>query len=204
MVFSKLLIKTINSTFAKPITDEGGVIQFTIPPGADEMEILNFENKWIIIEEEHFTETDYSFQIKPIVSTLGSIIKISSQGPLINVLPIDGIRDLLEFNANTIYEEYNSSPKHVDILSFHNVFIETDIAKGLIYKCKKAGILHNWSMKVNPGCKFVERFSGGITWYMMESKDVISSFNFELKNEKTELVSFNGQSTTFHLSTKKI
>ena len=39
---------------------------------------------------------------------------------------------------------------------------------------------------------------------MMESKEIISSINFKLKNEKRNLVSFNGQSVTFRLSIKEI
>ena len=49
-----------------------------------------------------------------------------------------------------------------------------------------------------------ESFAGGVTWYMMESKDIISSICFKLKNENNELVSFNGQSVSFRLSIKEI
>ena len=59
-------------------------------------------------------------------------------------------------------------------------------------------------MTVNPGYKYVERFAGGITWYLMETKDVISSISFKLKNEKTKLVSFNGQSISFLLRIKEL
>ena len=38
---------------------------------------------------------------------------------------------------------------------------------------------------------------------MMESKDIISSICFNLKNENNEIVSFNGQSITFRLSIKE-
>ena len=41
----------------------------------------------------------------------------------------DSIRDLLGFNARTLYEEYTPSKNPVDILSFNRIFIETDIAK---------------------------------------------------------------------------
>ena len=59
-------------------------------------------------------------------------------------------------------------------------------------------------MTVDPGYKFVEPFHGGVNWYMMESKDIISTICFKLKNENNELVSFNGQSITFRLSIKEI
>ena len=62
--------------FAKPITDKDGFIQFTIPPGAYEIESLNNEIRSIIIDEEHFTEANYPFTIKPNFSTLGSIIDV--------------------------------------------------------------------------------------------------------------------------------
>ena len=41
-------------------------------------------------------------------------------------------------------------------------------------------------------------------WFLMESKDIISKYNFGLKNENENLVSFNGQSVTFRLSIKEI
>ena len=59
-------------------------------------------------------------------------------------------------------------------------------------------------MTVDPGYKYIEEFPGGISWYMMESKDIISSICFKLKNESGNLVSFNGQSITFRLSIKEI
>ena len=59
-------------------------------------------------------------------------------------------------------------------------------------------------MTVSPGYKSVESFAGGITWYMMETKDVESSISFKLKNENNELVSLNGESISFRLSVKEI
>ena len=65
---------------------------------------------------------------------------------------------LLGFNKTTIYEEYNLSPNPVDILSFDIIFIETDIAKGMIFKGKRTGIIHNFNMDVDPGYKYIEKF----------------------------------------------
>ena len=58
-------------------------------------------------------------------------------------------------------------------------------------------------MTVNPGYKYVESFPGGVCWYMMEGKDIISSICFKLKNENNQIVSFDGQSVTFRLSIKE-
>ena len=56
-------------------------------------------------------------------------------------------------------------------------------------------------MDVDPGYKFIDKCRGGVQWYKLESKDIISSFCIKLKNEKIQLVSFNEQSITFrHLS----
>ena len=185
--------------FIKSITDKDGFIQITIPPGAYELGSLNNEIERIIIDEKHYTESNYRFIIKPNFSTLGSIKEIYSQGPVIIFIPDDSVRDLLRFNKTTIYEKYNLSLNPVDIISFDNVFIKTDLAEGKTFRGKRSGIIHNWSMSVNPGYKFIERFSGGITWYMIESKDIISSISFKLKIENNELVSFSGQSITFRL-----
>ena len=190
--------------FKKTISNEDRFIKITIPPGAYEIESLNNEIKRITIDEGHYTEANYPFTIKPKFSTLGSIIEISPQGPLISFMFDDSIRDILGFNARTLYEEYTLSNNPVDTLSFDNIFIECDIARGMIYRGRQSNIIHNWTMTVNPGYKYVERFAGGITWYMMEGKDIISSICFKLKNENNQLVSFNGQSITFRLSIKEI
>ena len=116
----------------------------------------------------------------------------------------DSIRDLLGFNARILYEEYTLSNNPVDILSFDNIFIECNIARGMIFKGKRSGIIHNFTTDVDPGYKYIEKFHGGVQWHMMESKDVISSICFKLKNENNQIVSFNGQSITFRLSIKEI
>ena len=116
----------------------------------------------------------------------------------------DCMRDLLGFNARTLYEEYNLSDNHVDIISFNNIFIETDIAKGLIFKGRRTGIIFNFTLSVSPGYKYICKFGGGLQWYMIETKDVISSISFKLKNENGELVSFNDESSSFRLSIQEI
>ena len=190
--------------FTKSITDYEHYIMITIPPGAYEIESLDDEIKRIIIDDEHFTSENYPFKIKPNFSTLGSNLEISDDESAISFKPDDSFGSLLGFNKRTIYEEYNLSDNPVDILSFDNIFIETDVAQGMIFKGRRTGIIHNLTMDVNPGYKYVEKFRGNIQWYMMGSKDVISSICFKLKNENNQLVSFNGQSVTFRLSIKEI
>ena len=187
----------------KTITDGADFVRIAILSGAYEIESLNTEVRRIIFDEEHFTESDYPFRTKPNFSTLGSIIEKSPQGSIINFVFDDKIRNLLGFHENILYKDYNLSPNPVDISSIDNIFLEYDIAKPKIYKQKRSGIFHNWGMTVNPGNKYVESFAGGITWYMIETKDVISSVSFNLKNENNELVPFNGQSISFRLSVKE-
>ena len=69
-----------------------------------------------IIDEEQYTEANYPFIIKPNVSTLGSIIESSPQGPIIGFMFDDSMKDLLGFNARTLYEEYTASDHSADIL----------------------------------------------------------------------------------------
>ena len=74
----------------------------------------------------------------------------------------------------------------------------------MFFKCKRSGIIHNFTLDVDPGYKNIEKFHGGVQWYMMESKDFFSSICFKLKHENGNLVSFNGQSTAFRLSNTEI
>ena len=74
----------------------------------------------------------------------------------------------------------------------------------MIFKGKRTGIIHNFTMDVDPGYKYIENVRGGVQWYMMDTKDIISRISFKLNNENGNLVSFNGQSVTFRLSIKEI
>ena len=151
-----------NKFYFKKTISDNGFIKISIPPGAYEIESLNNEIKRILIDEEHYTEANYPFTIKPIFSTLGSIIETSPQGPIISFMFDDSIKHLLGFNARTFCEEYTPPDNPVDILSFDNIFLECKIAQGMIFKGKRSGIIHNFTMDVDPGYKFIEKFRGGV------------------------------------------
>ena len=98
---------------------------------------MNNEIKRININAGHFTEADYSFTIKLIFSTLGSIIGISRQGPVISFLSNDSIKDVLGFNAITLFEQYNLSQKLVDILSIDYIFVNYVSLKVWFFEVKE-------------------------------------------------------------------
>ena len=82
--------------------------------------------------------------------------------------------------------------------------LEPDIAQGLLFKGKRTGLFHNFTIDFDPGYKYIEKLRGGFQWYMMQSKDVVLSFCFKFKNENNQLVSFNGQNITFRLSLEEV
>ena len=125
---------------------------------------MNEELKRIIIEKVFCSENDYPFTIKPKFSKLGSIIQIQPQGPIIGFVFDDTIGNLLGFKETILWKKFNRSPNPIDILSFDNKFIHTDIARGMIFKGKRSGIIHNFTMEVDPGYKYIEKFRGGIQW----------------------------------------
>ena len=182
--------------FKKALIDDD-IIQISPLEGSYEIESLDFEIKRIIIEKEYYNENDYPFKIKPNVSILGSIVEIKPQGAIIGFVFEDSIGSLLGFDEILLWKEYNLSSNPVDIISFGNIFIETVIAQGMMFKGKRSGFIHNFTMDVDPGCKYIEKFRGEVQWSMMDSKGNISRNNSRLKNENGNLVSFNGQSVTF-------
>ena len=176
-----------------------------ISPGVYELESLDAEIKRICFNDGYFGEDDYPFKIQPKFSTLGSIIEIDvGIARKISFLPNDCIRDLLGFKPNVKQENNNLSDFPVDILSFDNIFLESDSDQGMIFRGKRSEIIHNFTMDVDLGYKCIDKFGGGVQWYVIHSKDVISSINFESKNENKEIVSLNGKSITIRLSIKEI
>ena len=108
-----------------------------------------------------------------------------------------------KLSINNPTKFFNLSPNPFDILSF-DIFLECDIAQGMIFKVERSGIIHIFTPDVDPGYIYIEKFWGGVQWFMMESKDIFSSTCFKMKNKKNQIVSFNGQSITFRLSSKEI
>ena len=82
-----------NFYFKKTISDDG-FIKITKPPDAYKIESLNNEIKRIIIDEEHYTEANYPFTMKLKLSTLGSIIQIQQQGPIISFFSMIVLKNL--------------------------------------------------------------------------------------------------------------
>ena len=58
----------------------------------------------------------------------------------------------------------------------------------MIFKGKRSGIFHYFTMDVDPGYKYIENFRGCVQWFVMESKDIISKVCFKLKNENNKLI----------------
>ena len=190
--------------FKKSIIEED-FIQIRITNRAYKIESLNKEIKRILIDKEYYTEANYPVIIRPKFSTLRSIIKINPEGDAVIGFGFDGsMGNLLGFNETFLYKKYNLLPNPVEIISFDNIFIETDIAQGMIFKGRRSGIIHIFTINVSTGCKFIEKFRGGVSWFMLHNIDVISGINLKLKNENGKLVSFNGQSLFFRLSIKEI
>ena len=133
-----LQVKKNNFYFIVSINDDDFNF-ITIPKGSYEFESLNDEIKRINIKEVCFTEKNYHFEIKPNFSTLGSITENKSKfiGSGISFLPDDSMRSLSGFDAVRLSEKYNLSPKPVDILSFNNIFLEKNIAQGMVFKGKR-------------------------------------------------------------------
>ena len=116
----------------------------------------------------------------------------------------DSFGNLIGFDETLLYEEYNLSEKPVNILSFDNIFLHTDIAQGKNFKDKRTGIIHIFTMDVDPGYKYIEKIRGDLQWYKLNTKNFISSINFNIKNRQDELVSFNGQRIIFRMSIKEV
>ena len=51
----------------------------------------------------------------------------------------------------------------------------------MIFRGKRNGKSHNFTMDVDPGYKNFEKFCGGLQWYKMECNDFISSICFKIK-----------------------
>ena len=87
------------------------------------------------------------------------------------------------FQASTLEHYMKNITYHPIPLIFHHsiiFFSRADVARVMIFKGKRSRRVQNFSMDVNPGYEYIENFRGGVQWYMMDSKDFISSIGFKL------------------------
>ena len=52
----------------------------------------------------------------------------------------------------------------------------------MIFRARRSIIIHNFTMDVDTGYKYIEKFRGGLQRCMVNTRDFISSNNFKLKN----------------------
>ena len=179
------------------------IVDIVIPKGAYELEAIDLEIKRLMVLNGDSDGETFPISIKPNFTTQGSIIEIED-GWEVEFTHGGTIRNILGFDSRLVNKKYNLSDHLVDIISFDNIFVECDIAQGMVINGKRTRVIHNFTMDVNPAYKYIEKFRGGIMWFIMETKDFISEINFKLRNENGNLVSFNGQSVTFRLSIKEL
>ena len=92
------------------------------------------------------------------------------------------MRNLQGVKPSVLHDENSLPDNPVDISSFYKILLETDIAQGMVFKRKRADIIHTFTMDVDQGSKCIEKIRRGIRWYTMESKDCFSNISSELKN----------------------
>ena len=104
----------------------------------------------------------------------------------------DSLRDFVCLKPKLIHDEYNISYYPVVVLPFDKICLEIGVAHGMIFKGKRSETIHTFTVDVYPGYKNIEKFSGGVQWYMTERKNFISNISFSVKNKNGRIISFNG------------
>ena len=57
----------------------------------------------------------------------------------------------------------------------------------MIFEGTRSKTIQIFSLEMDPGYNFIERFRGAILWYMMEFKDCILKTNFKFKKLRLEV-----------------
>ena len=126
-----------------------------------------------------FSQDEYQFTIKPIFSTLGSIIELSGRKPLNDCVQDIGIGGLIGFDTVILYEKVIY---HINQFTFSHL---TAFSSKLTWPRKKVKVQKNerFARDVDPGNSYIKKIRGGVQWYLVESKDFISNPSFK-KNMK--------------------
>ena len=112
----------------------------------------NLEIERLMVLNGDFDGQSFPFTIKPNFQTQGSIMEIED-GWEVDFIYAGTLRIILEFDARIVSGKNNLSDHLVDIISFANFFV--DVARGMIVNGKRSDPIHNFTMDVNPGYKYI-------------------------------------------------
>ena len=112
------------------ITPEKIIVDIVLEKGAYELEAMDLEIKRLMVLNGDSDGETIPITIKQDFSTQGSIMEIIDRWGIYFTFD-STTRTILGADARVISGKYNLSDHQVDIISFDNIFIECDIAKGM-------------------------------------------------------------------------
>ena len=54
----------------------------------------------------------------------------------------------------------------------------------MTFKGTRSELIHKFTLDVDPGYNTINKFCGGVQWYIMQTKDFVSSISFQFKKWK--------------------
>ena len=79
------------------------------------------------------------------------------------------------------------SDNDVHVIPIDNISIQNDFDERMVFKGSRTGAFLKFTIDVNPGYIYIEKFNGGIKWFMIEPVDYISSSFFQNAEHRSKI-----------------
>ena len=187
-----------NNVF-KYSTDNGKTWKIiTLPEDAYEYVQIENEIQRQMVSRGDYNEENKSFYIDFTICRLSSVIEIRNPNYVIDFNIDNSIGSTLGFGNEILSYGTHKSPNIVDINRVNTILVNVDFIEGGYVNKTISASIHNFSPKVGPGYKIIEKPSPELIFYRV-SKHFIPDVRIWLTDQNSNLIDLQGERITVRI-----
>lgn len=174
-----------------------------LPVDAYEYEQIKEEIQRQMIENNDYDQTNNSFFINFSIRRLSSLIEIKNPNYKVDFGIENSIGPTLGFGNEILSYGIHKSPNIVDINRVNSILVNVDFIEGGYVNKTLSSSIHNFSPKVGPGYKIIEKPSPELIFYRV-SKYFIPDVRIWLTDQDNNLIDLQGERITVRILIRSI
>ena len=173
----------------------------TFSKGAYELEQINatiqremqINGDYDKINDKYYVDIDY---YKP---TFKTILDISNADYMVDFGIENSIGSTLGFTNQKLSHGIHQSPNIIDIEKVNSILVHCDIVTGSYVNEKRSNVIYNFTQKVSPGFKVIERPSPQLIFLPVVNQSEIWSIRLRLTDQNNKLIDLMGEKITIDI-----
>ena len=145
------------------------------------------------IKDKYYIDIDY---YKP---TFKIILDISNEDYMVDFAVENSIGSTLGFTNEKLSHGIHQSPNIIDIEKVNSILVHCDLVTGSYVNSNKSNVIYNFTQKVSPGFKVIERPSPELIFLPIVRRPDIQSFRLWLTDQDNKPIDLMGERITIDI-----